>query len=177
MVLLIGACSGSPGQEPGSKPADAAASETNGTISEATASADVSGSMEAHGPIKLSKSDFLVKVFNYEKNPDKWVYEGDKPCLIDFYADWCGPCRITSPILEELAKEYRGKINIYKIDTDREQELAMVFGIQGLPSFLFCPMEGRPTMSSGIMRTPEETKQMFRQQIDQILLGKEQMRP
>jgi thioredoxin len=122
------------------------------------------------GTIKLTKEDFLVKVMNYEKNTEEWVFEGDKPALIDFYADWCAPCRTTSPILEELAVEYAGKIDIYKIDTDKERELAAVFGIQSIPSFLFVPMEGRPTMSSGIARTAEETKQMFRNQIDQILL-------
>jgi thioredoxin len=118
----------------------------------------------------LTKADFLAKVMNYEENPQEWKYLGDKPCLIDFYADWCAPCRTTSPILEELAKEYAGKINIYKIDTQKEQELAMVFGIQSIPAFLYCPMEGKPTMSSGIARTAEETKQMFRDQIDNLLL-------
>jgi thioredoxin 1 len=123
-----------------------------------------------HGTIMLTKADFLSKVMNYEKNPQEWKFLGDKPCLIDFYADWCAPCRITSPILEELAKEYAGKVNFYKIDTQKERELAMVFGIQGIPAFLYCPMEGKPTMSSGIARTPEETKQMFRDQIDNLLL-------
>ena len=123
-----------------------------------------------HGTIMLTKADFLAKVMNYEENPQEWKYLGDKPCLIDFYADWCAPCRTASPILEELAKEYAGKINIYKIDTQKEQELAIVFGIQGLPSFLFCPMEGKPTMSSGIAQTTEETKQMFRNQINDLLL-------
>ncbi len=125
---------------------------------------------DVHGSIMLSKADFLAKVMNYEENPQEWKYLGDKPCLIDFYADWCAPCRTTSPILEELAKEYSGKINIYKIDTQKEQELAMVFGIQSIPAFLYCPMEGKPTMSAGIARTPEETRQMFRDQIDEILL-------
>ncbi len=125
---------------------------------------------EAKGTIMLTKADFLTKVMNYEENPQEWKYLGDKPCLIDFYADWCAPCRTTSPILEELAKEYSGKINIYKIDTQKEQELAMVFGIQSIPAFLYCPMEGKPTMSAGIARTAEETKQMFRDQIDNLLL-------
>ena len=125
---------------------------------------------EVDGTIMLTKADFLAKVMNYEENPQEWKYLGDKPCLIDFYADWCAPCRTTSPILEELAKEYAGKINIYKIDTQKEQELAMVFGIQSIPAFLYCPMEGKPTMSSGIARTAEETKQMFRDQIDNLLL-------
>ena len=125
---------------------------------------------DAQGTIMLTKADFLAKVMNYEENPQEWKYLGDKPCLIDFYADWCAPCRISSPILEDLAREYAGKINIYKIDTQKEQELAMVFNIQSIPAFLYCPLEGRPTMSSGIASTPEETKQMFRNQIDNLLL-------
>ena len=119
----------------------------------------------------LTKQDFLEKVMNYEKNQTEWVYEGDKPALIDFYADWCGPCRIAAPILEELAKEYEGKIHIYKVDTQKEGELASVFGIQSIPAFLFVPQDGKPTMSNGIAQTPEETKEMFRKMIDEILLG------
>jgi thioredoxin len=122
-------------------------------------------------PVMLTKQDFLEKVMNYEKNQTEWVYEGELPALIDFYADWCAPCRIAAPVLEELAAEYEGKIHIYKVDTEKERELAAVFGIQSIPAFLFVPAEGKPTMSSGIARTPEETKEMFRQMIDEILLG------
>lgn len=124
-------------------------------------------------PIHLTKVDFLEKVMDYEKNPSTWVYKGELPCLIDFYADWCAPCRITSPILEELAREYSGKINIYKIDVQKEQELAAVFGIQGIPAFLYCPKEGNPSLASGIARTPEETKNMFIQNIESFLLKNE----
>lgn len=122
------------------------------------------------GTIHLTKAEFLNKVMNYEENKDVWKFEGDKPCLVDFYATWCGPCKITSPILEELAIEYAGKINIYKVDTDKERELASVFGIQSIPSFLFCPVEGQPMMTAGIARTPAETKEMFKKQIDEFLL-------
>lgn len=121
-------------------------------------------------PIHLTRDQFLKQVMNYEKNTNTWVFEGDKPCLVDFYADWCAPCRITSPILEDLAKEYAGKINFYKVDVDSEQELASVFGIRSIPTFLFCPLEGDPTISSGIANTPAATKAMFIKQIEELLL-------
>jgi len=128
---------------------------------------------EAPGtPVHLTKADFLEKVMNYEKNQTEWVYEGDKPALIDFYADWCGPCRKAAPVLEELAMEYKGQIYIYKVDTEQERELAAVFGISSIPAFLFVPQEGQPSMSRGIAQTEEETKAMFKQMIDEILLGK-----
>jgi len=121
--------------------------------------------------IKMTKAIFLDKVMDYEANPEEWIYKGDKPCLIDFYADWCGPCKIAAPILEELAEEYKGKIYIYKVDTEVERELASIFGIRSIPAFLFVPQQGKPQMSNGIARSPEETKEMFRNMIDEILLG------
>ena len=93
---------------------------------------------------ELTKADFLKKVANYEASPDKWVYEGDKPCIVDFYATWCGPCKMVAPILEELADEYAGKIDFYKVDTEKEEELAASFGIRSIPSLLFCPMGETP---------------------------------
>ena len=147
--------------------------ETTGIQAEVKETAANDPSQESGKTVHLNKQDFLQKVMNYEKNQSEWVYEGDKPALIDFYADWCGPCRQAAPILEELAKEYEGKIYIYKIDTEKEKELAAVFGIRSIPAFLFVPQEGRPTMSNGIAQTPEETKAMFKQMIDEILLGKE----
>lgn len=127
-------------------------------------------SVQQDKPVYLSKADFLNLVADYEKNPDKWEFKGEKPCLIDFYADWCAPCRLTGPILEDLAKQYAGKINIYKINIDKEQELSEVFGIQSIPTFIFCPMEGMPTKSMGIANGVEETRKMFIQQIEQLLL-------
>lgn len=123
-------------------------------------------------PIKLTKEEFIKKVMNFEKNQTEWVYEGDKPCLIDFWADWCGPCKKAAPVLEELAKEYAGDIYIYKINTDEERELAGLFGIRNIPAFLFVPMEGKPQMTSGIKRTHQETKIMFTELIDELLLNK-----
>jgi thioredoxin 1 len=102
----------------------------------------------------LTKESFLSKVFNFEANKE-WKYEGDKPCVIDFYADWCGPCKMVSPILEELADEFTGKMNVYKINTEEEQELAGAFGIRSIPSFLFVPLNGQPQMAVGAL--PKET--------------------
>jgi len=125
------------------------------------------------GAIHLNKADFLTKVWNYEVSPEKWVYNGDKPCIIDFYADWCGPCKIAGPILEELAIEYKDDIYVYKIDTEKERELAGAFGIQSIPAFLLIPQTGQPQMSAGIARTPAETKEMFKKIIDDFLLKKQ----
>ncbi|MCH3881303.1 MULTISPECIES: thioredoxin [Tenacibaculum] len=102
----------------------------------------------------LTKATFLEKVFNYEENKT-WKFEGDKPVLIDFYADWCGPCKALAPVLEVLSEEYGDKIHIYKIDTEAEQELAAAFGIRSIPSMLFCPMEGEPQMANGALPKPE----------------------
>lgn len=124
-------------------------------------------------PIPLTKDRFLAEIMDYNANPQEWKYKGELPALIDFYAEWCAPCRITSPIIDELAGEYKGRVAFYKIDTDEERELAQVFGIQGIPSFLYIPMEGKPSLTSGIAQTPEETKEMFREMIDELLLNSE----
>lgn len=121
--------------------------------------------------IQITKADFLEKVFNYEENAEEWKFEGDIPCIVDFYADWCQPCKIAGPILEELAAEYEGKIHVYKVDTQKERELAAAFGIQSIPTFLLCPKEGQPQVFSGIGQTPEATKEMFRKAIDEFLLN------
>ena len=102
----------------------------------------------------LTKETFLKKVFNFEENKD-WKFEGERPALIDFYADWCGPCKMIAPILEQLSEEYGDKLDIYKIDTEAEQELAAAFGIRSIPSMLFCPVEGQPQMANGALPKPE----------------------
>jgi len=122
------------------------------------------------GTVKLNKAKFLAEVWDYESSPKEWKYKGTKPAMIDFYADWCGPCKTAAPILEELSKEYANKITIYKIDTQVEQELAAVFGISGIPAFLYIPLNGKPSMTSGIARTKEDTKKMFQENIDNMLL-------
>jgi thioredoxin 1 len=98
----------------------------------------------------LTQETFKTKVFNFEQNKE-WKFEGELPCIIDFYADWCGPCKMVAPILEELATEYNGKINIYKVDTEDQRELSAMFGIQSIPSLLFVPKEGQPQMSMGAL--------------------------
>ena len=107
----------------------------------------------------LTMETFKSKVFDFEKNTE-WKFEGNKPAVIDFYADWCGPCKMVAPILEELSKEYDGKIDIYKVDTEAEQELAGLFGIRSSPSILFIPMDEKPQMAAGAL--PKDTfKQAF----------------
>lgn len=101
-------------------------------------------------PEHLTKQTFLEKVFNYEVNKD-WKFEGNLPCVIDFWAPWCGPCRIVGPVLDELSEEYKGKVNFYKVNTDEEQELGSAFGIRSIPSLLFIPVEGQPKMAVGAL--------------------------
>lgn len=115
----------------------------------------------------LTKDKFLQKVFNYEKNKE-WKFEGELPCLIDFYADWCGPCKIVAPIMEELSEEYKGKVNFYKINTENEQELASAFGISSIPSLLFVPKDGQPQMAVGAL--PKES--MVKVIEDELLAAK-----
>ncbi len=115
--------------------------------------------------INLTRAEFLTKVANFEDTPDKWVYLGDKPAIIDFYADWCGPCKMIAPILEELAAEYEGQIYIYKVDTEAEQQLAGEFGIRSIPSILFVPMGEDPQMAQGAL-----PKDAFKQAIEEVLL-------
>lgn len=105
--------------------------------------------------VHITKADFLKKVYDFEKNPDEWRYLGSQPAIVDFYADWCGPCRQLSPVLDELAKEYSGKLTIYKVNVDNERGLATFFGIRSIPTLLFIPMKGKPQRSSGALSKTE----------------------
>lgn len=114
--------------------------------------------------VHLTTQDFKEKVFNYETNKE-WKYEGALPAIVDFYADWCGPCKMVAPVLEELAEEFKGKLVVYKVDTENEQELAAVFGIQSIPTLLFIPREGQPQAAMGAL--PKNT---FVKVINDILI-------
>ncbi len=113
----------------------------------------------------LTKETFIEKVFDYE-NKDEWSFRGELPAVIDFYADWCGPCKMVAPVIEELSSEYDGKVDFYKIDTEAEQELAAAFGIQSIPSLLFIPKKGKPQMAAGAL-----PKDVLKEVIDRELLG------
>lgn len=113
----------------------------------------------------LTLETFKEKIFDYENNSNEWKFEGKLPAIVDFYADWCGPCKILSPILEELSKEYQGKINIYKINTEEQQELSLMFGIKSIPTLIFIPLDGEPQMNLGVL-----PKNILIEAINDILL-------
>jgi thioredoxin 1 len=115
---------------------------------------------------KLTTQDFKDKIFDYTAG-ENWEYKGQQPAIIDFYADWCGPCRAVAPVLDDLSKEYDGRLLIYKIDTDKEAELSSLFGITSIPTFLFIPVEGAPMMQRGAL-----PKNVFKQVIEDRLLQK-----
>ena len=117
--------------------------------------------------IQMDKQMFLDKVFDYTTGATDWKYQGDKPCVIDLYATWCGPCRMVAPILKDLAQEYGDSIVVYKVDTDKEKELSMAMGIQSLPTIVFIPKTGQPQIIVGAA-----DKATFRRAIDEVLLGK-----
>lgn len=117
--------------------------------------------------IQLTTEDFKKKIFDYSAS-EEWKYEGTLPAIIDFYADWCGPCKMVAPILEQLSNEYEGKVIIYKVDTEVEQELSAVFGIRSIPTFLFIPMQGKPMLQPGAL-----PKNVFEKVIEEHLVGAE----
>ena len=117
--------------------------------------------------IKLTKAEFLKRVVNYEDNPNEWKYLGDKPAIVDFYADWCGPCKTLAPILEQLAAEYEGEIYIYKVDTEAERELASAFAIRSIPTMVFIPMGEDPQVAQGAL-----PRNVIKEAIEKTLLKK-----
>ena len=116
----------------------------------------------------LSTEDFKKKIMNYDEHPQEWVFVGNRPAIIDFYATWCGPCKMTAPIIERLARKYKGQIDFYKVDIDQERELAQIFGIRSIPTFLFIPIKGQPTAQMGAMQLAD-----FEEIIESELLGKQ----
>jgi len=138
-------------------------------VVESTSTANSSGEIDNNGKVKkINTQTFINEVFDYKANPQKWVYKGTKPAIIDFYADWCGPCKKVAPIMDELAIKYKGQVNFYKINTDDEKELSGgVFGIRSIPSILFIPVEGQPAMQPGLL-----AKDQYIQIIEENLLKK-----
>ena len=116
----------------------------------------------------LTIADFKKQIMDFEANPQEWKYLGDKPTIIDFYATWCGPCKATAPVLEKIAEKYDGRINVFKVDVDKEQELAALFGVRSIPSLLFIPMSEKPQMATGAMMQND-----FERAIADILLKEE----
>ena len=114
--------------------------------------------------INLTKGGFLTRIANYETNPEEFKFLGDKPAVIDFYASWCGPCKALAPVLEELSNEYIGKVDIYKVNVDDEEELAGIFGIRSVPTLIFIPMNGQPQMAQGAL-----PKNKLKEVIDSLL--------
>jgi thioredoxin len=168
-VVWLSGCAGaaSPENKPGtSVEANAKNEAIPNTVAEPVSNTSSSPAPEG-AVVQLTKAMFLEKVYNYEKNPKEWVFEGDKPCVIDFYADWCRPCKMVAPIMAELAEKYKGQITIYKINTDQERELAQLFGINSIPTMYFCPADGKPQMTQGAM-----DKDTYEKIIAEVLLNK-----
>ena len=144
------------------------AKSTPGTGVSAEATQPVAETANAK-PVQMTKALFVTNVFDFEKNPDTWTYKGTRPCVIDFYADWCRPCKQVAPLMEGFATTYMGEVDIYKVNVDQERELAEFFGIRSIPTVLFCPMDGKPQMSQGAL-----AKENYEQIINEFLLKKDQ---
>jgi len=122
--------------------------------------------------MKINKAEFMKRIMDFEKNPKVWKYQGEKPCVVDFYADWCAPCRKAATVMAELSEKYKGKVLFYKVNTDEERELASIFSISGIPAFLWVPMNGNPVMKAGVPNDPTAIKEQFEKTINELLLKK-----
>ncbi|MEI6059691.1 MAG: thioredoxin [Bacteroidota bacterium] len=162
-LIWLSACSGVASPENNTSAKDKGSVTTNNT-------AVISSSLETSGNeavIQMTKAMFLEKVYNFEKSPKIWKFNGDKPCIVDFYADWCRPCKMVAPMLAELAEKYKGQITVYKVNTDQERELSQFFGINSIPTVFFCPANGDPQMTQGAL--PKETYEKI---VTDVLLKK-----
>lgn len=114
----------------------------------------------------LTYKEFLKKVWDFEKSPDTYMFKGKVPAVVDFYADWCGPCRKVGPIMEQLAKDYDGRLTVYKVNVDEQKDLAMAFQVRSIPMVLFLPLTGKPMVQTGAM-----SEEQYRNVIDNRLLN------
>lgn len=156
-VLWFSSCGGSanPDKKPDSSVTPASMTDQANTNESQTGNNTATASVEVGSVIQLTNAIFLDQVYDYRKDPKKWVFKGDKPCIIDFYADWCRPCKMVAPIMAEFSEKYKGQVVIYKVNVDQERELAQFFGIQSIPTVFFCPAKGEPQMTQGAL--PKET--------------------
>ena len=156
MALAVMGCSQNNRKQEGSSKGLPSRAESESKTGAEKADQSVAGSSNqsaSAGKVQvLTASGFRKKIMDYESHPDEWVFAGSRPAIIDFYATWCGPCKMMAPMVESLAGKYAGKIDFYKVDIDQEPELASVFGIRSIPTFLFIPLKGNPTMQMGAMQ-------------------------
>jgi len=154
LIILAGCNNGSPDVKSSSKSdTPQPAKETPGTEPETKKISTANAT-----PVHLTKKSFIENVWDYEKSPNQWQFKGELPCVIDFYADWCRPCRMVAPIMDDLAKKYEGRVNIYKINTEQEKELARVFQVQSIPMVVFAPLNGKPATKIGALSKDDYIK-------------------
>jgi thioredoxin len=165
-VVWLSSCGATPTPE---KKGDSTVPETSTNTNAGTdpGNGTVSATVEPGTVIQMNKAMFLEKVYNFEKTPKQWTFIGERPCVIDFYADWCRPCKMVAPIMAELAEKYKGQVDFYKVNTDKEPELSQFFGIRSIPTVFFCPMKGDPQMTQGAL-----PKEDFEKIITEVLLQK-----
>lgn len=169
-IVWLSSCGGSASPDNGSKNSASGAgapAQTAAMVQTPAAETPAEPAASEENVVHLTKAMFLEKVYDFEKNPKQWTYKGDKPCIIDFYADWCRPCKMVAPIMAELGEKYKGQVIIYKINTDQEPELSQFFGIRSIPTVFFCPATGDPQMAQGAL--PKET---YEKAITELLLKK-----